>query len=69
MLFILYRFTRKLFDKSLDDRYVYTLLFLGIADVGMTVTGLGNTLNITWCYWLLLGISYVVYVQLPSKAG
>ena len=37
------------------------LLFCLISNVGIAITGFGNTLNITYCYWLMLRLSFAVY--------
>ncbi len=43
------------------------VLFVTLADIGISVTGFGNTVNITYAYWLMIGVSYVVELALRRR--
>ena len=54
----------RLLKKIDDEKVFYTVLFITLADIGISITGFGNTVNITYCYWLMIGVSYVVELTL-----
>ncbi|MCQ5209798.1 O-antigen ligase family protein [Megasphaera massiliensis] len=64
MGYILVCFLRRLFRKIEDEREFYLVLFVTLSDIGISVTGLGNTVNITYCYWLMIGVSFVIELGL-----
>lgn len=66
MGYILVCFLRRLFRKTDGEEIFYLILFVTLADIGISITGLGNTVNITYCYWLMLGVSYVIEFGLRS---
>lgn len=55
---------RKLYFKitdrnmSLDDKLPY--VFFTISLIGIMASGIGDTINITYCYWVLLGLGYAM---------
>lgn len=67
MGYILVCFLRRLYRKIDNEKEFYAILFITLADIGIFVTGFGNTVNITYCYWLMLGISYVVEFALRER--
>lgn len=67
MGYILVCFLRRLYRKIANEKEFYAILFITLADIGIFVTGFGNTVNITYCYWLILGISYVVEYALRER--
>lgn len=67
MGYILVCFLRRLYRKIDNEKEFYAILFITLADVGIFATGFGNTVNITYCYWLILGISYVVEYALRER--
>lgn len=50
----------KITDKKLnvDDKLPY--VFFTISLIGIMASGLGDTINITYCYWVLLGLGYAM---------
>lgn len=67
MGYILVCFLRRLYRKMYNEKEFYSILFITLADIGIFATGFGNTVNITYCYWLMLGISYVVEFALRER--
>ena len=67
MGYILVCFLRRLYRKINNKKEFYAILFIILADIGIFATGFGNTVNITYCYWLMLGISYVVEFALRER--
>lgn len=55
---------RKLYFKityknmAVDDKLPY--VFFTISLIGIMASGLGDTINITYCYWILLGLGYAM---------
>lgn len=41
-------------------------LFIGLSFVGIMATGLGDGLNITFCYWLAMAISFLIF-NIPKE--
>ena len=50
----------KIADKSItvEDKLPY--VFFTISLIGIMASGLGDTINITYCYWVLLGLGYAM---------
>lgn len=50
----------KITDKNMtvDDKLPY--VFFTISLIGIMASGLGDTINITYCYWVLLGLGYAM---------
>lgn len=50
----------KITDKSMtaDDKLPY--VFFTISLIGIMASGIGDTINITYCYWVLLGLGYAM---------
>ena len=67
MGYILVCFLRRLFQRIEDEKEFYLVLFVTLSDIGISITGLGNTVNITYCYWLMIGVSYVVELALRKR--
>lgn len=60
MGYVLVCFFRRLLQKIENEKVFYVVTFVTLADIGISITGFGNTVNITYCYWLMIGISYIV---------
>ncbi len=58
---------RRFLQKTESEKEMYTILFVILADIGVFVTGFGNTVNITYAYWLMVGVSYVVELALRRR--
>ena len=67
MMYVLFQLLMIFLKSKLDYCQSVALLFIILVDVGLSITGFGNTLNITYCYWLMLGLSYAVYYSFKSK--
>lgn len=50
----------KITDKNMtvDDKLPY--VFFTISLIGIMASGIGDTINITYCYWVLLGLGYAM---------
>lgn len=50
----------KITDKIMaaDDKLPY--VFFAISLIGIMASGLGDSINITYCYWVLLGLGYAM---------
>lgn len=50
----------KITDKNItaDDKLPY--VFFTISLIGIMASGLGDTINVTYCYWVLLGLGYAM---------
>lgn len=50
----------KITDKSMcvDDKLPF--VFFTISLIGIMTSGIGDTINITYCYWVLLGLGYAM---------
>lgn len=60
-IFLLINLLKKI-RKEKDLRYVlFTISF-----IGMLATGIGDSINITYCYWVLLGIGYAMCFGKPG---
>ncbi|WP_298014020.1 O-antigen ligase [uncultured Megasphaera sp.] len=44
--------------KDMDTKFIY--IFFSISFIGMLACGLGDSINITYCYWVLLGLGYAM---------
>lgn len=42
-----------------NDKLPY--VFFTISLIGIMASGIGDTINITYCYWVLLGLGYAMY--------
>ena len=60
-VFLLVNLLKKI-RKEKDLRY---LLFT-ISFIGMLATGIGDSINITYCYWVLLGLGYAMCFGKPG---
>ena len=43
-----------------NDLNKYDYIFFSIAFIGVLTSGIGDNLNITYCYWFLLGLGYAM---------
>ena len=57
---LLHKLYRKITNKSItiDDKLPY--IFFTISLIGIMASGIGDTINITYCYWVLLGLGYAM---------
>ena len=49
---------------SVDDKLPY--VFFTISLIGIMASGLGDAINITYCYWVLLGLGYAMCFEKES---
>ena len=59
-LFLLCNLVKKI--KSDRTNELKNISFM-VSLLGIMVSGIGDTLNVTYCYWLLLGLGYAMYFQ------
>lgn len=38
----------------------FLMFFFAISLIGIMVSGIGDNINITYCYWVLLGLGYAM---------
>ena len=56
--YLLYNIFKKLSFLSMKERLPYIMYVISL--LGIMVSGIGDTLNITYCYWVLLGLGYAM---------
>lgn len=66
-IIILWRVGREIVSKKYHTEELIPILFLCISFLGMLASGLGDSINITYCYWCLLGSMYAVYYGIFVK--
>lgn len=44
--------------RNVNTKFIY--IFFSISFIGMLACGLGDSINITYCYWVLLGLGYAM---------
>ena len=63
MLYLIFKITKKIklcIKEGIDnDKVIIYVAFL-ISFLGICATGLGDSLDITYCYWILLGLGYAM---------
>ena len=59
----------KITDKNInaDDKLPY--VFFSISLIGIMASGIGDTINITYCYWVLLGLGYAMCFGKENSDG
>lgn len=45
-------------DMNIDDKLPYVFFIISL--IGIMASGIGDTINITYCYWVLLGLGYAM---------
>lgn len=50
----------KITDKNMVLDYKLPYVFFTISLIGIMASGLGDSINITYCYWVLLGLGYAM---------
>jgi len=50
----------KITDKTLNADEKLPYVFFTISLIGIMASGIGDTINITYCYWVLLGLGYAM---------
>lgn len=52
---------------SKRHKTVAPFLFSGLSFIGIMTTGLGDGINITFCYWMIMSIDYIIINEWVSK--
>lgn len=60
MIIVLRRYLKNVLDRSVSFENAIPSVFCGISFVGMLVSGFGDSITLTFCPWLMLGISFLV---------
>lgn len=50
----------KISDKAMSTENKLPYVFFTISLIGIMASGIGDTINITYCYWVLLGLGYAM---------
>ena len=50
----------KITDKTINADNKLPYVFFTISLIGIMASGIGDTINITYCYWVLLGLGYAM---------
>ena len=50
----------KISDKAMRSENKLPYVFFTISLIGIMASGIGDTINITYCYWVLLGLGYAM---------
>ena len=64
VLFLIFSMMKKLMDNTFQYKLEYGMFLISL--LGIMASGIGDTLNITYCYWVLLGLGYAMCF---GKAG
>ena len=58
VLFLFFSMIKKIKDDTFQYKLEYEMFLISL--LGIMATGIGDTLNITYCYWVLLGLGYAM---------
>ena len=50
----------KISDRAMSTENKLPYVFFTISLIGIMASGIGDTINITYCYWVLLGLGYAM---------
>lgn len=64
VLFLIFSMVKKIMCKNFQYKLEYGMFLISL--LGIMASGIGDTLNITYCYWVLLGLGYAMCF---GKAG
>lgn len=64
VLFLIFSMIKKIKDDTFQYKLEYGMFLISL--LGIMASGIGDTLNITYCYWVLLGLGYAMCY---GKAG
>lgn len=70
MLYLIFMIVKKIrlcVKKRMDNDKVITYITFLISFLGICATGLGDSLDITYCYWILLGLGYAMCYEDNKK--
>lgn len=56
--YLFYLLYHRIFQEEKNELCRLTYIFFSISLIGVMTSGIGDTLNVTYCYWTLLGIGY-----------
>ena len=62
-MYLLYSVMRIIIYATLPQKERMAYIFFSISFLGILASGIGDTLNITYCYWVLLGIGYAMIAK------
>lgn len=68
-IFPLILLVRTCIIKIIKENYRSDYIFFFIALISMGVAGIGDNVNVTYCYWLLLGLGYVMCYGKENKVN
>ena len=57
-MFLLWNMLLKLRDRDGKYKLEYSIFIISL--LGIMASGIGDTLNITYCYWVLLSLGYAM---------
>lgn len=58
VLFLIFNMIKKLKDNTFQYKLEYGMFLIAL--LGIMASGIGDSLNITYCYWVLLGLGYAM---------
>lgn len=58
--YLFYLLLQIIFKEKNNELGVLPYIFFSISLIGIMASGIGDTLNVTYCYWFLLGVGYVL---------
>ena len=59
-MILLYKLYHKIIQKDFTINNKLPFVFLTISLIGIMAAGIGDYINITYCYWILLGLGYAM---------
>lgn len=57
-VFLIFSMIKKLMDKGFQYKLEYEMYLISM--LGIMASGIGDNLNITYCYWVLIGLGYAM---------
>lgn len=57
---LIWSFGKVMIRRKTDIEQLAPILFIALSFVGMMVTGLGDGINITFCYWVDMAVGYLI---------
>ena len=58
---------KKLFQKIKANNEQLPYIFVMISFCGILISGIGDNINITYCYWVILGVGYAMCLEHEEK--
>lgn len=67
IFYLLFLYAKSLIKRKTDLATASPYIFSALSFIGIMVTGLGDEINITFCYWMAMAIGYIVTIKEQKK--